>query len=62
MPAKARNKKAEPKPRFLDVEMRRRFIRGRQSIDDYLLARLCDGSTTAVTDIALGRHDQTRAV
>src|SRR5207245_8453756 len=45
---KSGKQKSGAKPRFLGVAMCRRSIRGRQSINDCLLARLYDGNTTAL--------------
>ncbi|CDX57587.1 hypothetical protein MPL3365_270132 [Mesorhizobium plurifarium] len=42
------NKKAEQKPRFLDVAICRRSIRGRHIINNYFLAKEYDGNTTVL--------------
>ncbi|RWE76885.1 hypothetical protein [Mesorhizobium sp.] len=45
------NKKAEQKPRFLDVAICRRFIRGRLIINHCFLAKEYDGNTTVLTGL-----------
>ncbi|RWL51506.1 MAG: hypothetical protein EOR72_24605 [Mesorhizobium sp.] len=44
------NKKAEQKPRFLDVAICRRSIRGRLIINHCFLAQEYDGNTTVLKD------------
>ncbi|PBC09594.1 hypothetical protein CK230_15880 [Mesorhizobium sp. WSM3859] len=46
----AKSKKAEQKPRFLDVAICRRSIRGRQIINHYFLAKEYDENTTVLTE------------
>src|SRR5689334_21868838 len=46
LPARLGNKKAEPKPRFLDIEIAAGSSAVGQSIDTRLLPHLCDGSAT----------------